>query len=150
MREARSMQRFLGFDHIDVRVRSLAAVEPFYDAIMPLLGLVTKKLSYVDDAGDWHDADPTHYNTVEYYEEADPGERFHFIGFIEAPAMTPVFTRIAFRVGSATAVEAWATDLPAHGAQNVGRSEDMAGYPAVFFEDPAGTKLEICALNPKA
>jgi catechol 2,3-dioxygenase-like lactoylglutathione lyase family enzyme len=64
--------------------------------------------------------------------------------------MTPVLTRIAFRVGSAAEVEAWAADLPAHGALNVERSEDMAGYPAVFFEDPAGTKLEICALIPKA
>ena len=150
MREARSMQRFLGFDHIDVRVRSLAAVEPFYDAIMPLLGLLKKTVSYVDEAGDWHDADATRYNTVEYFEEVDPGERCRFIGFIEVPAMTPVLTRIAFRVGSAAEVEAWAADLPAHGALNVERSEDMAGYPAVFFEDPAGTKLEICALIPKA
>ena len=34
--------RLLGLDHADIRVPSLAAVEAFYDAVMPGLGLSRK------------------------------------------------------------------------------------------------------------
>jgi len=48
---------FLGFDHIDTRVRSIQSVEPFYDRLLPALGLTEKRHAFVDDGGDWHDAD---------------------------------------------------------------------------------------------
>ena len=63
---------FLGFDHIDTRVRSLAAVEGFYDRLMPKLGLTRKRLAHVDARGDWHDvSEERPYNTVEYAEESE-------------------------------------------------------------------------------
>jgi hypothetical protein len=141
--------RFLGFDHIDVRVRSLPAVEPFYDRLLPELALPRKGHAHVDAAGAWHEAgDERAANAAEYYEAAASTDPPRFIGFIEDPAMTPTATRIAFRVGARDELEGWETKLREFGARNVERSEDMDGYPALFFEDPAGTKLELCARRP--
>lgn len=143
------MPHFQGFDHIDTRVRSLAAVEPFYDRLMAELGMPRKKLSFVDDAGDWHELKPGQaHNVAEYFEESAPDQPSYFIGFIEDPRMTPTRTRIAFRVSSRAEVERWNARLPELGAVNVELSADMDEYPAVFFEDPAGTLLEIVARKP--
>jgi catechol 2,3-dioxygenase-like lactoylglutathione lyase family enzyme len=141
------MPEFAGFDHIDVRVRSLSAVEPFYDKLMPLLGLPRK--SFASVAGDeWTDLDgPGAHNAVEYFEPLVAGASAHFIGFIEDPAHRPSPTRIAFRAGAPFDAVTWAERLRALGACAVEPSGDPA-YPAVFFEDPAGTKLEICARHP--
>jgi catechol 2,3-dioxygenase-like lactoylglutathione lyase family enzyme len=138
--------QFQGFDHIDTRVRSLSTVEPFYDRLMPELGLPDKRRSFVDEAGDWHELKPgqTH-NVAEYFEESALHRPSYFIGFIEDPYMTPTRTRIAFRVSSRAEVERWSARLPELGTVNVELSEDMDEYPAVFFEDPAGTLLEIVA-----
>ena len=152
MGERRAMpERFLGFDHVDTRVRSLAAVEPFYDAIMPELGLGRKTYSFVDERGEWHKREGgDDYNTIEYHEDGvEPGELGAFIGFIESPDMTPVATRIAFTVRNRSALIAWEKTLKQRGARAVEFSEDMEDYPALFFEDPAGTRLELCARLPK-
>jgi len=142
------MPEFAGFDHLDVRVRSLAAVEPFYDALMPLLGLPRKSYAFVD-GDEWTDlARPGGHNAVEYFEALVPGRTARFIGFIEDPAHVPPATRIAFRAAGPFDVGAWLRRLRALGAQTVEPSADTTSYPAVFFEDPAGTKLEICARLP--
>ena len=39
---------FYGFDHVDCRVRSLEAVETFYDDLMPEIGLTEKRYAFVD------------------------------------------------------------------------------------------------------
>jgi catechol-2,3-dioxygenase len=142
-------QEFLGFDHIDVRVSSLSLVEQFYDRLMPLLGFTRKRSSFVDSKGEWLDADPGGggYNTVEYYTRPEPGVVSFFIGFIERPDHIPGLTRIAFRVAN---LSRWVATLEEVGARNIELSEDMAAYPALFFEDPAGTKLELVARRPTA
>jgi len=144
---------FAGFDHIDTRVRSIAAVEPFYDRLMPLLGLPRKKEAHVDDHGEWHSPDATKpRNAVEYHEPSQAGHLDCFIGFIEDPAMQPTGTRIAFRLASIAELEHLAGRLAALGACAIEPSEST-DYPAVFFEDPAGTKLELCvgvAPSPKS
>lgn len=139
---------FLGFDHVDTRVASIAAVEPFYDSLMPLLGLPAKRRMLVDHNGNWSAAsDQSGYNTVEYYEEAGSTAARHFIGFIEDRSTQPSRTRIAFRV-ERQALRGWEETLHSLGARNVECSADMTQYPAIFFEDPGGTKLEVCARNP--
>lgn len=140
-------QQFLGFDHIDTRVPSLARVEGFYDRLMPLLGLTRKRKMYVDDEGTWLDvAHDGGYNTVEYYSPPTPGQATFFIGFIERPDHAPTLTRIAFRVENGSLSE-WLNVLRELGAAKIEPSEDMDSYPAIFFEDPAGTKLElVCRL----
>ena len=142
------MEGFHGFDHVDTRVRSLRAVEAFYDRLMPELGLTRKRLAYVDPAGEWDEPSETKpYNAVEYYEPEVSGGVCCFIGFIEDPAMVPTLTRIAFRVASAQDLDRWHEVLRSIGAANIEPSAS-AEYPAIFFEDPAGTKLEVVARHP--
>jgi catechol 2,3-dioxygenase-like lactoylglutathione lyase family enzyme len=134
----------LGFDHVDVRVPSISAVEPFYDKLMPQLGLSEKHFAFVDERGEWFEADDARgYNTVEYHEPQD-GRKGCFIGFIERPDTARTLTRIAFRV-ERDALERWHDVLGEIGAKHVERSENMEVYPAIFFEDPIGTKLELVA-----
>lgn len=131
-------------------MRSLAAVESFYDALMPQLGLPQKRFSYVDDGGEWHEISSEHgYNTVEYFERAQPGQTPFFFGLIERADHEPGLTRIGFRVGFDRMLELEGL-LGPMGARNVERSEDLDAYPAVFFEDPQGTKLELVARRPAA
>lgn len=142
------IRRFEGFDHIDCRVRSLAAVESFYDALMPELGLGHKRFSYVDADGEWHEISAEHgYNTVEYFERPQPGSTPFFFGIIERADHEPGLTRVAFRVERARMLEL-EEQLESMGARHVERSEDLEAYPAVFFEDPEGTKLELVARRP--
>jgi catechol 2,3-dioxygenase-like lactoylglutathione lyase family enzyme len=140
---------FFGFDHIDARVPSLKAVEPFYDRLMPELGLTRKLYAYVDADGEWHAAsDERPYNTVEYYDDCPIGTISHFIGFVEDQNMQPTFTRVAFRMAAPLDAPHWSAFLESIGAKKIESSPD-ANYPAVFFEDPNGTKLEICARKPR-
>lgn len=137
--------KFLGFDHIDTRVRSLRAVERFYDELMPNLGLSHKRFAHVDAGGDWHDAsDDRPYNAIEYTEQPDGEHAVRFIGFIEDPQMEPVATRIAFRVPRGSLPE-WERVLRSIGAERVELSADPQAYPAIFFEDACGTRLELHA-----
>ncbi|MGZ3548791.1 MAG: VOC family protein [Vulcanimicrobiaceae bacterium] len=130
-------------------MRSIHAVEPFYDRLMPELGLPHKRYAFVDARGDWHEPQPDGtYNTVEYYETPQAGRAEFFIGFIEDPTHVPPDTRIAFRV-SLERLHAIGEFLEPIGGRHIEPSEDMQEYPAIFFEDPAGTKLEICARNGK-
>jgi PhnB protein len=137
---------FLGVDHIDTRVAKLATAEPFYDRLMPKLGLSSKRYAYVDAAGEWHKPDDGGtYNAVEYYENAQASVVPRFVGFIEDAGMTPTKTRIAFRVPEREQLAPLASFLTSIGARHIEFSADMDAYPAVFFEDPAGTQLELCA-----
>ncbi len=136
---------FLGFDHIDTRVASVRDVEPFYDELMPRLGLPHKRRAFVEN-DEWRDfAAGERYNVVEYYEPHAAGREPFFIGFIEDGPVTPSRTRIAFRIASIDALQDWYAMLPSLGARNIELSSDIEAYPAIFFDDPAGTKLELHA-----
>lgn len=135
-----SSVEFLGFDHVDCRVRSLALVESFYDDLMPMLGLTEKRYAYVDPDGRWH-KDFDNYNAVEYFEPIHPSKPRRFMGLIENPLHRNNDTRIAFRV-PLDQIPMLAAMIERLGAQNVEESDDET-YPAIFFEDPAGTKLEL-------
>ncbi len=140
-------QAFLGFDHVDTRVRDLRAVEGFYNQLLPALGLTKTHKSYV--VGDkWHAESAEHpYNTIEYYQE-DAGVPF-FMGIIEDPRTPPVRTRIAFRVASPDDLPRWKDFLESIGARVIEFTPSET-YPAIFFEDPVGTKLELVARQPRA
>ena len=58
--------------------------------------------------------------------------------------MQPVKTRIAFRVASKEDLPQWTAFLESIGAVNIEPSASEE-YPAIFFEDACGTKLELCA-----
>jgi catechol 2,3-dioxygenase-like lactoylglutathione lyase family enzyme len=132
---------FYGFDHIDCRVRSLAAVEAFYDDLMPAIGLSEKRYAYVDPEGEWH-TEFDAYNAVEYFEAVHPTKPRRFFGLIENPLHRNNETRIAFRVEH-TRLKDLIALLGRIGATRIELSEEMETYPAVFFEDPVGAKLEL-------
>ena len=117
------------FDHIDLRVPKLAVVREFYGALLPRLGF-TEDMKIPD----W----------LQYYSQGDgPTE---FFGVTQSPGHTPNENRIAFWASSMAEVDAIARVLREIGARNIeGPShEDSEGYYAVFFEDPAGNRLEVC------
>jgi catechol 2,3-dioxygenase-like lactoylglutathione lyase family enzyme len=144
------VSRFLGIDHVDLRVPSLAAVEGFYGALLPKLGLTKKSYSFVDALGEWADASAERYNVAEWYEESDEdGRPKAFFGVIEDTDMSMVRTRVAFAVASRAEVHRWAQELPALGAREIELSDDGGRYVAVFFTDPLGTRLEIVARAPR-
>jgi len=139
---------FLGIDHIDLRVPALGAVEAFYDKLFRRLGLTKKKYSVVTFGGEsWTDGTRENYNAVEWYEEHVHGKPVPFFGVIEEAGSTPAHGRIAFAVEKAS-LDEWVRILPDIGAREIERCEDAA-YPAVFFTDPLGTRLEVVARPPR-
>ena len=142
--------KLLGLDHADIRVPSLAAVEAFYDAILPALGLSRKTESHVAPDGEWYDVDASRpRNAIEYNTPLDPNSIGWFVGFIEDEGMAPTATRIAFALESEADLAAVEKLVRESGARVVEWSVD-AGYPALFFQDPIGTRLEICARKRSA
>ncbi|MEA2689404.1 MAG: hypothetical protein QOJ39_1797 [Candidatus Eremiobacteraeota bacterium] len=140
---------YLGIDHIDLRVPALGAVEAFYDALFRRLGLTKKKYSLVETGGSsWQDATPDAYNAVEWYEENVSGRAPLFFGVIEEEGAQPARGRIAFAV-TADSLDDWERTLPQIGAREVERNNEE-WYPAIFFTDPLGTRLEVCARKPSA
>lgn len=142
--------RLLGLDHADIRVRSLSAVEPFYEQVFPTLGLSRKTESHVDAQGEWQAVDEQRpRNVIEFHTPIVAGSSGWFVGLIEDPRTPPTATRIAFvleRRFDFAAVERLVRDA---GGLVVEMSGDDT-YPALFFEDPVGTRLEICARLPRA
>ena len=145
--------RLTGLDHADIRVRSIAAVEAFYDAVLPALGLPVKTPAHVAADGEWHDVSPDRPpNAVEYHSTAEKGARYWFVGFIEDESTAAVGD--AHRVRARRRVRAgprWKRCCapPAHTrARAVGK---RIGIRPIFFEDPVGTRLpEICAPQTEA
>jgi catechol 2,3-dioxygenase-like lactoylglutathione lyase family enzyme len=117
------------FDHIDLRVPELEAVRKFYGALLPRLGF-TQDMNIPD----W----------LQYNSQGDgPTE---FFGVTQSPGHTPNENRIAFWASSIAEVDEIAQELREIGARNIeGPShEDSEEYYGVFFEDPAGNRLEVC------
>ncbi len=139
--------KLLGLDHADIRVSSILLVEPFYDALLPALGLSRKTESHVAEDGEWFDGDERPRNVIEYATPIVAGERGWFVGFVEHFEMLPSRTRIAFALPHERDLAAAETLVRAAGGRVVEYSIDE-GYPALFFEDPAGTRLEFCARRP--
>ncbi|HZX68553.1 MAG TPA: VOC family protein [Candidatus Elarobacter sp.] len=138
------MSAFGGIDHVDLRVPALGVVEAFYDAFMHRLGLTSKTYANVEFGGSsWHDGTPERYNAVEYHEENVSGRPALFFGVIEEASAQPARGRIAFAVAKES-LDEWARALPEIGAREIEREQDDA-YPAIFFTDPLGTRLEVCA-----
>ena len=117
------------FDHIDLRVADLASVREFYGVLLPRLG-------FTEDMNihDW----------LQYSTQGEgPTE---FFGVTQSPGHRPNENRIAFWAPSMAEVDEIAQVLKTIGARNIeGPShEDSEAYSGVFFEDPAGNRLEVC------
>jgi len=116
------------FDHIDLRVPDLAEAATFYEALLPALGF-TRKV----EVDGW-----LQYESVDEAAGA-------FFGVTESPGHRANENRIAFRAEGVAEVARLAETAVRAGARNVeGPMLYEPGYHAVFFEDPAGNRLEIC------
>jgi catechol 2,3-dioxygenase-like lactoylglutathione lyase family enzyme len=117
------------FDHIDLRVPDLAHVTDFYRELLPALGF--KK-------------DLTVSGWLQYYAEGEGATEF--FGVTESRAHVANENRIAFWASSVAEVNDIARFLHEIGARNIEGPDydESPGYYAVFFEDPAGNRLELC------
>ena len=118
------------YDHIDLRVRSLAEVRTFYETLLPALG-------FTRDVG---------IESWLQFETAGMDGAIEFFGVTEAPRHVANECWIAFWADSTSEVNRLAEIAVRAGARNVeGPGYDEGpGYYAVFFEDPNGNRLEIC------
>ena len=117
------------FDHIDLRVPELESVKEFYRVLLPRLG-------FTEDM-----------NITDWLQYCSPGEGpTEFFGVTQSPGHAPNENRIAFWASSMAEVDEIAQVLREIGARNIeGPShEDSEDYYGVFFEDPAGNRLEVC------
>jgi catechol 2,3-dioxygenase-like lactoylglutathione lyase family enzyme len=117
------------FDHIDLRVPDLAQVSDFYRKLLPALGF--KKALTVPG---W----------LQYYAEGEGATEF--FGVTESRPHVPNENRIAFWASSVDEVNDISRFLHEIGARNIEgpEFEESPTYYAVFFEDPAGNRLELC------
>jgi catechol 2,3-dioxygenase-like lactoylglutathione lyase family enzyme len=115
------------FDHVDLRVASLAAAGPFYRTLLPALGFTLR----VDIEG-W----------LQF--EAEGEGATEFFGVTEDVAHVPNRTRLAFWAVSTARVDELALLLNEIGARAIeGPGFEADNYYAVYFEDPSGNRLEI-------
>ena len=125
------MRRY--FDHIDLRVHSLAESRPFYDQLLPALGFTkdAKIESWVQYEAPGTDGAPEFFGLTESRRHVANECRFAF--WADNPAEVDRLAAIAIRAG----------------ARNVeGPLYEEPGYYAIFFEDPSGNRLEICYREP--
>ncbi|MGA7214649.1 MAG: VOC family protein [Terrimicrobiaceae bacterium] len=117
------------FDHIDLRVPDLAKVTDFYRKLLPALGFKR---------------DLTVSGWLQYY--AEGGGATEFFGVTESRDHMPNENRIAFWASSVAEINDIARLLHEIGAQNIEGPDydESPTYYAVFFEDPAGNRLEVC------
>ena len=120
------------FDHLDLRVSSIAEARPLYDAFLSALGFTRQQ----PDGQGWL-----------YGVEGDK-RSVPFIELNEEPGYHGNATRFAFWADTEEEVNRVAEIVRAAGAQAVEGPEYChdytPGYYAVFFEDPDGNKWEVC------
>lgn len=118
------------YDHIDLRVHSLAEARPFYETLLPALGFTRRA-----EIEGWLQ-----------FEAVEPGGAAEFFGISEATMHQGNACRIAFWAESTTEVDRLAEVVRRAGGLRIeGPGYDEGpGYYALFFEDPSGNRLEIC------
>jgi catechol 2,3-dioxygenase-like lactoylglutathione lyase family enzyme len=125
------------FDHIDLRVRNLAAARPLYDALLPAMGC-SRINADEESAG--------------YHRPAETGGE-PFLWLVEERDHRPNGTRIALAAGSRADVDHLAAIAQAAGARAFEppalQAEYGPNYYATFFEDADGNKIEICCRRPE-
>jgi catechol 2,3-dioxygenase-like lactoylglutathione lyase family enzyme len=120
------------FDHVDLRVSSLAKARGLYDALLPSLGFSR----VVEDS-----------ESICYYRPGDD-RAAPFFGIDADPEHRPNASRIALRAADRHEVDRLAEIARAAGATAFEAphlcEEYTPHYYATFFEDADGNKLEIC------
>ena len=122
------------FDHIDLRVSSVAIARPLYDAFLPVVGFGDIKSGIT-----W----------VSYTVTArDGSSRPPFVEITESPGHRGGENRVAFWAETEEEVNRVGEVVRSSGARAVEGPEYCydytPGYYALFFEDADGNKWEVC------
>ena len=129
------------FDHIDLRVKDMAAARKFYGKFLPQLGFVHER----DEPSPNKERLGEDFHTFYSAGGDKPSE---FFCFQEDKNHQPNGTRIAFWADTREEVDALAKLVHEAGGKALEGPEICVdyspGYYAFFFEDPDGNKLEIC------
>jgi catechol 2,3-dioxygenase-like lactoylglutathione lyase family enzyme len=119
------------FDHLDFRVRDVAAAKPFYDGLLRLFGMRGK----AQEDG-----------SVVYLRIAG-GKIEEAFALLEDREHRPSGTRVAFFASTTEDVERFAARLRELGSTNMEGPEWCPeigpNYYACFFEDAEGNRFEI-------
>ena len=118
------------FGHIDLRVANLDAALPFYEELLPALGLTERY----------------HGEAWKVWATTDPLPATAYFGITEERTHVANDNRIAFWVESRDEVDRVANVARRAGAAEVSGPKEMPygpGYYAVFFADPSGNRLEV-------
>jgi predicted enzyme related to lactoylglutathione lyase len=117
------------FGHVDLRVASMEAAFPFYEALLPALGFTVAR----------------HGEIWKGWTTADPLPATSYVAVTEEPGHVANANRIAFKVETAEDVDRVAEVARAAGAELSGPKEMPygPGYYAVYFDDPSGNRLEV-------
>jgi catechol 2,3-dioxygenase-like lactoylglutathione lyase family enzyme len=124
------------FDHVDLRVHSIAECEAFYDVVMPAVGLNHKRAIR---------------DHVLYYRKIGkvPAE---CIVLFEDRDHAASGTVLAFYAATYEDVDRFAAQLSTAGARAIEGPmrcpEYSDTYYAVFFRDPSGNRLEVVCRRP--
>jgi predicted enzyme related to lactoylglutathione lyase len=126
------------FDHIDLRVRSVAEAMPFYAALLPAIGFPDFGETPIGIA----------YDAVREHPKPE------FVGLIEDVNHVANGTRIAFWLDTKEEVDRLVDVIIAAGARNIEGPmfcpEYSPTYYGMFFEDPSGNRLEVCCRTVKS
>lgn len=118
------------YDHIDLRVRNIAPLAPFYDALMFALGLCEV---VTPDGERWYSSD----------RREEP-----FFALTEDRAHVVNGSRVAFAAATPEDVDRVASAVRNAGARKLEGPavcpEYRQPYYAAFFEDAEGNKFEVC------
>jgi catechol 2,3-dioxygenase-like lactoylglutathione lyase family enzyme len=119
------------FGHIDLRVADLAVAAPFYDALLPALGFTRR----------------FHGDTWKVWAAEGELPSVPYFAVTEDVSHRANATRIAFWAPSREDVDRVAAIVKEAGALiesgPSARPEYSASYYAVYFNDPAGNRLEV-------
>jgi predicted lactoylglutathione lyase len=117
------------YDHIDLRVASLAIARSFYEVLLPALGFTRN-----DSNEKWFE-----------YEYEDGENITDYFAITESRHHVPNENRIAFWADSMEEVDRLSKIVVMAGGRNVeGPGFEGEHHYAVFFEDPCGNRFEIC------
>ena len=117
------------YDHVDLRVPSLASARSFYEMLLPALGF-TKN----DSNEKWFE-----------YEYEDGEKITDYFAITESRNHVPNENRVAFWADSIEEVDKLSKTVVTAGGRNVqGPGFEGEYHYAVFFEDPCGNRFEIC------
>ncbi len=119
------------FDHLDLRVTSLAETLPFYEKFLPAVGF-----SRQSGEGGWR---------TFALAAPDPVE---FVWIVEEPSHQPSETRVALWAETREEVDRLAKIVAEAGGRVLEGPELCADYGpnyyGFFFQDPCGNRWEIC------